>query len=165
MELYVPDSSPPTPGRYWWTHRSPRGSALSDPPSSLLDAVDADTESRHRGHVRIESDGTEIVDQYLDLAAADPDQWATVERKVGFGELPSSTPLDVTASFNDGLEATTQHTLDWSDEDNGAAVHAQLEEVKPRIVRYYPTCDDEFPSDEASQGGLNRSWSSVELGL
>jgi hypothetical protein len=132
-------------------------STLSDPQQSLLVAVNNYTESRHQGHLLIKKDGTELVRQYLEIAAAEPDAWATVETKIALGEMPIGTPLDVTASFGDGLKATGQHTLDCSDEYNGDAIFVQIEKEKPVNVRLNLACYDEFPSAEASQGGINQS--------
>lgn len=132
-------------------------SALTHPEQSLLIAVNNYTESQHQGHVLIETDGTEVVHQYLEVAAAEPDAWATVETKIVLGEMPSGTPLDVTASFGDGLKATGQHTLDCSDGSNGDAVYVQIEPEEPVNVRLNLACYDEFPSNEALQGGINHS--------
>jgi hypothetical protein len=130
-------------------------SALSDPQQSLLVAVNNYTESRRSGQVLIENDGTELVRQYVEVPAAGPDTWGTVETRVAPGELSSDTPLDVVASFGDGLRATGQHTLDCSDEDTGRAIYVQIEaEVN---VRLNLACYDEFPSNEAEQGGINQS--------
>ena len=132
-------------------------SVLSDPQQSLLVAVNNYTESRHQGHVLIEMDGTELVHQYLEVSAAEPDGWVTVETKVELGRMPSDTPLDVTASFGDGLKATGQHTLDCSDQYTGDAIYVQIEDETPVNVRLNLACYDEFPSSEAVQGGINHS--------
>lgn len=131
-------------------------SALSDPQQALLVAVNNYTESRHQGQVLIEKDGTEVVHQYVEVSAAEPDAWATVETKIALGGMPSGAPLDVTASFGDGLKATGQHTLDCSDEYNGRAIFVQIEKEKPVNVRLNLACYDEFPSNEAAQGGINQ---------
>lgn len=132
-------------------------SALSDPQQSLLVAVNNYTESPRRGHVLVETDGTELVHQYLEVPAAEPDEWATVETKVGLGEMPSDTPFDVTASFGDGLQATGQHDLDCSTEYNGDAIYVYIENEQPVNVRLNLACYDDFPSNEAVQGGINQS--------
>ena len=132
-------------------------SALSDPQQSLLIAVNNYSESRHQGHVLIEKDGTELVHQYLEVAAAGPDAWATVETKIELGGMPSATPLDVTASFGDGLRATGQHTMDCADEYSGRAIFVNIEEESTVNVRLNLICYSEFPSNEAVQGGIDHS--------
>lgn len=81
-------------------------SVLSDPQQTLLLAVNNYTESPHQGHVLVENDGTNLVHQYLEVPAAEPNTSATVETKITLGDVSGGTPLDVTASFGDGLEAT-----------------------------------------------------------
>ncbi len=132
-------------------------SALSDPQQSLVVAVNNYTESSHQGHVLIEQDGTEIVHQYLDVGAAEPDQGRTVETKITLGEIPKGTPLDVTASFGDGLKATGQHTLDCADEYSGKAIYVHIEPEGPVSVSLNLACYDEFPENEALQDGINQS--------
>jgi hypothetical protein len=132
-------------------------SALSDSQKPLLVAVNNYSESRHQGSVLIERDGTELVHQYVEVTAAEQDAWATVETKIELDGVPSSAPLDVTASFGDGLRATGQHTLDCSPEYNGRAIYVNIEKENPVNVRLNLACYDEFPSDEALQGGANRS--------
>jgi len=132
-------------------------STFSDSQNPLLVAVNNYSESRHRGSVLIERDGTELVHQYVEVAAAEQDAWATVETKIALGEMPSGAPLDVTAAFGDGLRATGQHTLDCSPEYNGRAVYVQIEDENPVNVRLNLACYDEFPSDEALQGEANQS--------
>jgi hypothetical protein len=132
-------------------------SVLTDSQQSLLVAVNNYTESRHEGHVLIEKDGTEVVQQYLEVPAAEPDEWATVEMEFALRKVPSDTPIDVTASFGDGLKATGQHTLDCSDQYTGDAIYVQIEEEQPVNVRLNLACYDEFPSEEAVQGGINIS--------
>ena len=128
-------------------------SAISNSKQSLLIAVNNYTESRHQGHVLIEKDGTELVRQYVEVAAAEPDGWAGVETKIG--EMPRGTPLDVTASFGDGLEASGQHTLDCSDEHIGDAIFVNIEPEGPVSVSLNLACYDEFPSNEEVKGGVN----------
>jgi hypothetical protein len=130
-------------------------SVLSNPQQSLLVAVNNYTDTRHHGHVLIEKDGSEVVRQYVEIAAAEPDGWTTVETRIELGEMPSGTRLDVTASFGDGLNTNGPLTLDCSDEYNGDAIYVQIE--KEMNVRLNEACYEEFPSDEASQGGLNQS--------
>lgn len=130
-------------------------SALSDPQQSLLIAVNNYTESRHQGNLLVEKDGTELVRQYVEVGAAEPDAWTTVETEIALGEMPGGTRLDVTASFGDGLEATGPITLDCSDEYNGDVVYVQIE--RPLDLRLNEACYDEFPSGEAQQGGVSRS--------
>lgn len=132
-------------------------SALSNPEQSLLVAVNNYTDSRYHGRVVIETDGTELVSQYLEVDAAEPDGWTTVETEFELGEMPSDTRLDVTASFGDRLEATGQHTLDCTERYTGDAVYVQIENEEPVNLRLNLACYDEFPSDEASEGGLNQS--------
>lgn len=130
-------------------------SALSNPQQSLLVAVDNYTGSTHQGYVLVEKDGTELVHQYVEVAGAGPDGWAGVETKIG--EMPRGVPLDVTASFGDGLEATGQHTLDCSDQYIGDAIYVYIEPERPVNVRLTLACYDEFPSNEAGQDGVNQS--------
>jgi len=132
-------------------------SALSDPQQSLLVAVNNYTDSRREGHVLVEKDGSKIVQQYLEVPAAEPDGWATVETKIALGRMPDDTPLDVTASFGDGLKATGQHTLECSTQYTGDVVYVQIEPEKPVNVRLLLACYDQFPSSEAVQGGINQS--------
>lgn len=132
-------------------------SALSHSPQSLLVAVNNYTESRHEGYVLVEEDGTELVHQYLEVAAAGPDGWVTVETELAIGEMPSGTPLDVTASFGDGLTATGQHTLDCANGYRGDAIYVQIENEQPVNVRLNLACYDQFPSNEAKQGGTTHS--------
>ncbi|WP_096390368.1 hypothetical protein [Halopenitus persicus] len=51
----------------------------SEPQQSLLLAVNNYTDSRHNGHLLIETDDTELVRQYVEVGAAEPDGWTTVE--------------------------------------------------------------------------------------
>lgn len=90
-------------------------SALSGSEQTFLVAVNNYTESRYEGTVLIESDGTEVVRQYLEIPAAERDGWATVETEITLRSI--SPPLDVTASFSD-MKATDQHTLDCSNESD-----------------------------------------------
>ena len=132
-------------------------SALSAPSQSLLVAVNNYTDSRHRGTVLVEVDGEEVVHQYLEVPAAEPDGWATVETKVDLGRLPDDTALDVSASFDDDLEASGQHTLECSETYAGDAVYVQIENETPPNLRLNLACYDEFPSSEARQGGVGES--------
>ena len=95
--------------------------------------------------------------QYLDVGSAQPDQGTTVETKVALDEIPSGTPLDVTASFGEGLKATGQHTLDCSEEYTGRAVFVHIEPEGPVSVSLNLACYDEFPSTEATQGDIDQS--------
>ena len=131
-------------------------SAPSDPQQSLLVAVNNYTDSRHSGHLLVEKDGTELLRQYVEVGAAEPEGWTTVETKLSFGEMPSGTPFDVTAAFGDGLKATGRHTLDCSEEYNGRAIFVQIEK-EPLGVRLNLACYDEFPSNEAAQGEIDQS--------
>lgn len=131
-------------------------SAFSDPQQPLLIAVNNYTESRHEGYDLIENDGTELIHQYMEVAAAEPDGWTTVETEFAPSELPSDTPrLDVTASFGDGLKASGQHELGCPDQYTGDAIYVQIE--KPLDVRLNLACYEEFPSEEAVQGGIDQS--------
>lgn len=132
-------------------------SALSGPKQSLLVAVNNYTETRHRGDVLVATDGSELVHQYLEVPPAEPDGWATVETEIALGRMPRDTPLDVTASFGDGLEASGQHTLGCTDQYTGDAVYVQIENEDPVNVRLNLACYDQFPSNEAIQGGSNHS--------
>jgi hypothetical protein len=132
-------------------------SALSAPQQSLLVAVNNYTDSRHRGSVLVEAEGEELVHQYLDVPPAEPDGWATVETKVELGRGPGDTPLDVSASFGDDLEARGQHTLECSDPYAGDAVYVQIENETPPTLRLNLACYDAFPSSEARQGGTGRA--------
>jgi hypothetical protein len=122
-----------------------------------LVAVNNYTESRYEGTVLIESDGTEVVRQYLEIPAAERDGWATVETEITLRSI--SPPLDVTASFSD-MKATDQHTLDCSNESDsdGDVIYIQIEpEGNGPNLRLNLACYDGFPSDEAVQGGVNQS--------
>ena len=130
-------------------------SALSDSEQSLLISVHNYTESRHEGEVLIENDGTEVVRQYVEVAAAPPDEWTTVETEIVLGEMPTGTRLDVTASFGDGREPTESITLDCS-EYKGDAIYVQFEPDRPTNPQLRNPCYDEFPSAEA-RGGTNQS--------
>ena len=129
-------------------------SAISHPKQSLLIAVNNYTDSRHRGHVVVEREDEELVQQYLEVPPAEPDGWATVETRIGLGRMPAETPLDVTASFGDELEATGRHTLACTDQYAGDAIFVQIEREDPTDVRLNLACYEEFPSSEARQGGI-----------
>ena len=132
-------------------------SALSDSTQTVLVSVNNYTESRYEGTVQIEKDGTEAVRQYVEIPAAEPDGWATVETAVTLSGSASGTPLDVTASFGD-MEATGQHTLDCATEYTGEVVYVQIEpEVDGQNLGLTLACYDDFPSSEAAQGGINQS--------
>jgi hypothetical protein len=132
-------------------------SSFSDPQQTLLVAVNNYTDSPYHGHVLIEDDDTELVHQYVDVPAAQPDASATVETKVLLGEMPSDTPLDVTATFGDDLQATGQHDLDCTDQYEGDAVYVQIENEQPVNLRLNLACYDDFPSNEAVQNGSTQS--------
>ncbi|WP_336036491.1 twin-arginine translocation signal domain-containing protein [Halobacterium yunchengense] len=131
-------------------------SAFSDPERPILVAVDNYSDSPHQGSVLVETDGTELVHQYVEVGPAEPDGWTTVETKLDPGDLPSGTPLDVTASFGDGLRATGQHALDCTPEYSGRAIYVQIEHETPVNVRLNLACYDDFPSNEAEQGGIDQ---------
>jgi len=132
-------------------------SALSDSRTTVLLAVNNYTESRHAGTVGIENDGREIVQQYVEIPAAGPDGWATVETESTVDGMPTGAPLDVKASFGD-MTATGQHTLDCSTEYTGPVIYVQIEPTDDGPdVRVNLACYDEFPSSEAVQGGINQS--------
>jgi hypothetical protein len=134
-------------------------SALSDSEKTFLVSVNNYTESRYRGTVRIENDGTEVVHQYVEIPAAEPDGWATVETEITVGAMSAGTPLDVTASFGD-MKTTGQHSLDCSssEEYTGDVIYVQIEpEVDGTSLDLLLACYDEFPSSEAAQGGINQS--------
>ncbi|MUW13836.1 hypothetical protein GJ633_03520 [Halorubrum sp. CBA1125] len=130
-------------------------SGLSDPQQSLLIAVNNYSSSRHQGYLSVEKDGTELVRQYLEVGAANPDEWTTVETEVALGEMPGGTSLNVTASFGDDLEANGPITLDCYNEYTGDVIYVQIE--KSLDLRLNEACYDEFPSGEARQGGIDRS--------
>jgi len=134
-------------------------SAFSGPQQPLLVAVNNYTESSHQGHVLVERDETTLVDQYLEVGAAEGDQGRTVETKIELGRMPTGTPLDVTASFGDGLTATGQHTLECADESDhiGRAIYVHIEPEGPVSVGLNLACFNEFPSSEAVQGERNQS--------
>ncbi len=97
-----------------------------------------------------------MVHQYLEVPAAAPGTWATVETKVAFGSMPSDRPLDVTASFGDGLKTTGQHTLDCLDGYDGDAIYVNIGNEKPvdlRLTNFHPT----KPYRVASTGDEKRS--------
>jgi hypothetical protein len=132
-------------------------SVLSGPQKPVLVAVNNFTDSRYQGTVLIETDGSEVVHQYLEVGAAEPEAWTTVETEIPPGVIPSGKPLDITASFGDGMEATGQHTLDCAPEYYGRAIYVQIEKERPVNVRLTLACYDGFPSNEAVQGGINGS--------
>ena len=132
-------------------------SALSDPDQAVLVSVNNYTDSRYEGTVLIENDGTEAVRQYVEIPPAEPDGWATVETEVTLDGSASGTPLDVTASFG-GMEATGQHTLDCSKEYTGEVMYVQIEpDVDGPNLELTLACYDDFPSSEATQGGIDQS--------
>jgi hypothetical protein len=92
------------------------------------------------------SNGTELVRQYLEIGAAEPDAWTTVETRVDLGELPSGTRLGVTASFGDGLETHGSMTLDCADLNRfeGDVVYVQLDADLDLYLN--EACYDEFAS-------------------
>ena len=126
-------------------------SALSNPQQSLLLVVNNYTESRHQGHVLIETDGTELVQQYVIVGAVERDTGTSVETKIALGRMPSGTPLDVTASFGDGLKATGQHTLECDGPYKGDAIFVNLEPEGPVSVNLNLACYNEFPESEPFQ--------------
>jgi len=132
-------------------------SAFSDPEQSLLISVHNYTEARHEGTLLIEHDGTVVAHQYVEVAAALPDEWTTVETELALGEMPTGTRLDVTASFGDGREPTESITLDCQPEYTGDSIYVQFEPDRPTNPQVTNPCYDEFPSAEASQGGINQS--------
>jgi hypothetical protein len=132
-------------------------SALSDLEQSLLISVHNYTESRHEGEVLIENDSTVVVRQYVEVAAAPPDEWTTVETEIALGEMPTGTRLVVTASFGDGREPTESITLDCHPEYKGDAIYVQFEPESPTNPQLRNPCYDEFPSAEASRGEANQS--------
>ena len=129
--------------------------AFSDTNQSLLVAVNNYTKSRQSGQVLVEHNGRDLIRQYVEVAAAGPDTWGTVETRVALGSIADGTSLDTTASFGDGLTANGQITLNCSDEFTGTVLYIQIE--AELNVRLNEACYDEFPSEEASQGGINRS--------
>ena len=131
--------------------------ALSDPEQSLLVSVHNYTDSRHEGVLLIETEGTMVARQYVEVAGAPPDEWTTVETEIGLGEMPTGTRLDVTASFGDGHEPTESITLDCHPEYDGDAIYVQFEPGCPTNPQLRNACYDEFPSAETSQGGTNQS--------
>jgi len=133
-------------------------SVLSDPEQSLLISVHNYTESRQEGYLLIENDGTEEVRQYVEVAAAPPDEWTTVETEIALGEMPTGTRLNVTAAFG-GREPTESITLDCQPEYTGDAIYVQFEPDRPINPHLRFPCYDEFPSTEASKGGINQSQS------
>jgi len=130
--------------------------ALSDPEQTLLISVHNDTDSWHQGHLLVERDGTAVFRQSLEVAAAPPDAWTTVETVVPLGVMPNGTTLDVTASFGDGMENAHSITLGCQAyEGDAIAVEFEPEgEINPRLCTW---CHDEFPSEEASGVGTDRS--------
>jgi len=135
-------------------------SVLSDPQQSLLVAVHNYTDTRRRAYVLIERNGTERVRQYLEVPGADSDGWGTVETRVALGEMPNGARLDVTAWTEDGLRGNTSITLTCSSDDLGAAggddgIFVLLDASGNLLLVDW--CYDEFPSNEARQGGINQS--------
>jgi hypothetical protein len=109
----------------------------------------------HQGYVRIEKDGREVVRQYLEVGAAEPDGWTTVETEISFGGLPRGTRLAVTASFDDDLEERGSITLNCTDEYDGEGIYVQIDADLDLGLNEW--CYDEFPSAEARQGDINGS--------
>jgi hypothetical protein len=130
-------------------------SASSDPQQSLLIAVNNYTESRHQIDVLIERDGTELVRQYLEVAAGEPNAWPTIETKVALGEMPEDTGLNVTVKMGDGSIAHTSVSLDCTHQYTGNAVYAEIE--KPGTLGVNELCYDEFPSSDGVGGWTNHS--------
>lgn len=132
-------------------------SALSDPQQSLVIAVNNYSDVPRQGFVSIERDGTELVSQYVEVGAAEEDGWTTVETRVDLGELPDGTRLDVTASFGDGLETDGSITLECASNSQyvGNIVFVQLDAKRDLYLN--KACYDEFPSEEARQGGVGRA--------
>jgi hypothetical protein len=61
----------------------------------------------------------------------------------------------VTASFGRGVETDGSITLNCSDRYEGDVIYVQIE--ADHTLRLNEACYDEFPSEEAVQGGANRS--------
>ena len=129
--------------------------ALSDPEQSLLISVHNYTDARHQGHLLVETDGTVVVHQYLEVPPEPADAWTSVETDVSLGEMPNGTTLDVTASFGTDMENSASITLGCQ-EYEGDAILVQFEPEAVTNPRLRSMCFDEFPS-EASEGGTDRS--------
>lgn len=121
----------------------------------MLIAVNNYSESPHQGYVHIKKDGRNVVRQYLEVGAAEPDGWTTVETEITLSELPRGTRLAVMASFDDGLEERGSITLNCNDEYDGEGIYVQIDAGLD--LRLNEWCYDEFPSREARQGGINGS--------
>jgi hypothetical protein len=120
-------------------------------------AVNNYSDVPRQGFVSIERDGRELVSQYVEVGAAEGDEWTTVETQVNLGELPTETRLDVTASFGDGLETNDSMTLDCASTSQyeGDVIYVQLDAELDLYLN--EGCYDAFPSDEARQGGVDRT--------
>jgi hypothetical protein len=92
----------------------------------------------------------------LVVGAAEPDTGTSVETKIALGRMSSGTPVDVTASFGDGLNATGQLTLDCSNEYKGDAIFVNIEPEGPVSVNLNFPCYSEFPNNEVFQGGSDQ---------
>ena len=121
----------------------------------LVIAVNNYSDVPRQGFVYIERDGTELVRQYVEVGPAGGDGWTTVETRVNLGEIPNGARLGVTASFDDGLETDGSITLDCASQSLGDIVYVQLDAELDLYLN--EACYDDFPSDEARQGGINRS--------
>ena len=121
-------------------------SALSNPTQSLVIGVYNYQDVPRQGFVSIERDGRELVSQYVEVGAAEEDDWPTVETRVNLGKLPDGTLLDVTASFGDGLETAGSIELSCADSSRyvGDAVKVQLDAEGTLYLT--EMCYAEFPT-------------------
>jgi hypothetical protein len=107
--------------------------------------------------VSIKRDDTELVRQYVEIGTAFEDEFRTVETLVSLGELPNGTRLEATASFGDGLEDNNSLELGCNSlEDGQFAEEVSVELDVRRNINISIRCEDEFPSNEAQQGGVDR---------
>jgi hypothetical protein len=79
-----------------------------------------------------------------------------VETVVPLGQMPNGTMIDLTAAFGDGMENADSITLGCHAYECDA-IAVQFEpggESNPRLRTWF---HEEFPSEEASGGGTDRS--------
>jgi hypothetical protein len=132
-------------------------SSLSGTQQDFVIAVNNYSDVPRQGFVTVECDGTEQVRQYVEVGAAEEDEWRTVETRVDLGRLPDGTRIDVTASFGDGLETDDAITLSCASDSQytGDIVYVQLD--ADGDIRLVNTCYAEFPSQRAQEGGAGRA--------
>lgn len=109
-------------------------SVLSDPQQSLRVTVLNYTETRQQFHLVVEDDGTELIRQYLEVAAGDGDTPPAMETTIALGEMANGTRLNVTAWVANGPKDDAPLTLSCDDESAGDAVTARIESTDSVIL-------------------------------